>query len=308
MDRLQPVVASHQICGHWVSRGGFLAILLAVSIAHANTLILFSASDETWAADVRTKLQSTGRIAGNIDMLNARTSTPSLASLQPYDSILLFSHNNWQNASALGNTLANYVDGGGGLVISMLTLANIPVTGRLQSGGYYPILSTGAMDGQFTRLTLGTVHHPASPLMADVHTLDGGSNSFHSPGGLAPAATLIAGWSNGQPLVATLGTFSGPVVALNFFPVSSDKRADFWDPATDGAILMANAINYTAGNILPGEDDPPAAVPLPAAVWAGAALLALLAARRLPLWNLRPTAAQRRMVANYLAYARIAGR
>ena len=52
------------------------------------------------------------------------------------------------------------------------------------------------------------------------------------------------------------------MVALNFYPPSSDARADFWDATTDGWVLQANALNFTCTTPRPGtaadHDDAPA--------------------------------------------------
>lgn len=67
------------------------------------------------------------------------------------------------------------------------------------------------------------------------------------PFGVTVGTTLVAHWSDGQPLVgARDGPVGGRIVGLNFYPPSSDARGDFWDLTTDGARLMANALLYVA--------------------------------------------------------------
>jgi hypothetical protein len=166
--------------------------------------------------------------------------TPSLATLQEYAAVLIYSDCGFYDSVALGDVLADYVDGGGHVVVATFAFWNeageIGIYGRLLSGGYLP-------------LTLGTQTEyghqylvpdlPDDPLLEGVTSFDGGQWSFRNNAiSLAPGATLVAHWTDGLPLVA----YKGNVVALNFFPPSSGAREGFWDPATDGARLMANAL------------------------------------------------------------------
>jgi hypothetical protein len=198
-----------------------------------------------WLSDVQSKIQATGRITGSVDVLDISSATPSLATLNSYGSVMIYSDSpGFQNATTLGNNLADYVDEGHGVVVAVFANASIPLPGRFGTGGYHPILPLGQSDG--TRLTLGAIHSPDSPILAGVTSFDGGGDSYYGTGNLAPGAIDIADWSNGRPLVAELDTFRGKVVSLNFFPPSSTAQSGFWMASTDGGILMANSLNYVA--------------------------------------------------------------
>jgi hypothetical protein len=59
-----------------------------------------------WAqlkADVRSKIVGTGRIAGNADTFNGALGAPTLALLQAYDAVLVFSDAPFADANALGD-------------------------------------------------------------------------------------------------------------------------------------------------------------------------------------------------------------
>jgi hypothetical protein len=134
----------------------------------------------------------------------------------------------------------------GGVVVAMfagcINLKRSFVGGRFSSGGYYPIKPAKQKDNK--HLTLGKVHKPSHPIMKDVECFDGGESSFFCPGELDPVASVIAEWSNGFPLVAELQP-KGRVIALNFFPPSSDTGDErFWVSSTDGARLLVNALTY----------------------------------------------------------------
>jgi hypothetical protein len=95
-----------------------------------------------------------------------------------------------------------------------------------------------------------------------VSTFNGGTNSFHmNPASPEAGTTLIASWTDGQPLVGERAApGSGQIVGLNMFPPSSDARADFWTSSTDGSRLIANTLLFAAGPImsLPGDIEVPA--------------------------------------------------
>lgn len=93
---------------------------------------------------------------------------------------------------------------------------------------------------------LGTVHAPSHPLMAGVTSFAGGTASYRpTVTALTAGSTSIAEWSDGRVLVATGAQPNR--VDLGFYPPSSLCRSDFWDVATDGDLLLANALLYVAG-------------------------------------------------------------
>jgi hypothetical protein len=94
-------------------------------------------------------------------------------------------------------------------------------------------------------LSLGRIHDPVHPIMAGVENLDGGRSSFFCPGALNSEARLVSEWSNGVPLAVELQKTKGTVVGVNLFPPSSDTGDPrFWHAASDGAVLLANALAY----------------------------------------------------------------
>ncbi|MFT4628635.1 MAG: hypothetical protein ACI8PZ_007331, partial [Myxococcota bacterium] len=118
--------------------------------------------------------------------------------------------------------------------------------GRFLDEGYRAINAGTQASGAL--LSLVPVE-PGHPLLAGVSVFDGGSASYHGNDALpAPTATLVANWSDGDALVAEhVPSGAGTVVALNFYPPSSDIRADFWNAGTNGVQLMVNALEYAAG-------------------------------------------------------------
>ncbi len=181
--------------------------------------------------------------------------TPTAAELGAFDSVLVFTNSAPLSSVGLGNSLADYVDAGGGVVLTMFALrasiANRTIEGRFLTDNYYCIQRTvgSSTTGQ---ATLGTIHIPSSPILDGVATFDGGSSSFRTPGTLHPQASRIADWSTGQILIATRNDRVGKRVDLGFYPVSAANQPGGWVLTTDGAQLLRNAVVVT------GECDAPA--------------------------------------------------
>ena len=220
--------------------------------APTSKVLLCYDGGDSYAADVQTTLKGTGRFA-QVDLLRVSNTTPSSAQLNAYDSVLTWNDGGYGNSTALGDALADYVDSGHRLAVA--TFAFIPsanLQGRFATGSYLPF--TTGNDTSGTPLTL-VKDLPNDPLLKGVNSFNGGSSSFYCKVNLAAGATQVAHWSNNVPLVAKkqLTSGAGTVVGLNFFPVSSNNRSDFWDASTDGAALLANALSPS--NVLKTNED-----------------------------------------------------
>ena len=209
--------------------------LCAFSLSHADVGIYGRPITSAWNNDVQAKISAAAAGSlGTVSIMNSAV-TPTLADLQAFSSVLVYSDTSFVDSNALGNVLADYVDAGGTVVVATFAVASVPVNGRLNTGGYLPITPSGqASPGGLTLVPVV----PASPLLTGVTSLNGGTSSFYGTGALTAGATLVAAWNNGAPLVAT----KGRVIALNFYPPSSDARPDFWVSSTDGGRLMSNAL------------------------------------------------------------------
>ena len=249
----------------FVLTGLFALALIVGGWTHlrADVLVIGAAADPTWNNDVQSKIAGTGLIAGNVDTFNGALSTPTLATLHSYDAVLVFSDAPFADANTLGNVLADYVDGGGGVVqatFTFLTSTGYDLGGRWRTQNYN-VWQPGSQNSP-GGLTLGTIYVPNHPILVGVNSFNGGTSSYHNTvGSLHPSATAIADWSNGRHLIAVNNvSFVGAVAGLNFYPPSSDARGDFWVSSTDGDLLMANALNFvscaTGGNDCDGDGVP----------------------------------------------------
>ncbi len=201
-------------------------------------LIVGAPATATWNNDVQSKLVSTG-VFRAVDIINGSTTTPTVAQLQKYDAVLVYSDVGFASAGTLGDNLATYWDGGGRVVVATFGNASVPVGGRWASDNY-KLIATGGQGGGNEVAALQIVE-PLNPLAAGVTTLTS-TAGFRSSGAAINGGVVVIKWGSGAPLVVR-GVKNGRALAeLNFYPPSVAVRADFW--AGHGARLMANALQY----------------------------------------------------------------
>lgn len=207
-----------------------VAVLGASSLAQVN--------------DVVTKITGDPRIA-TITGIVTTAVTPTLAEMQAFDAVLVYTNSTPLSSVAMGDNLADYIDSGGGVVLTQFSmrasLATRTMEGRFLSANYYCVERSVGSSTTGAAL-LGTIHVPASPLLEGVLTFNGGTQSFRSPAGLHPMATRIADWTTGHILIAERTDLLGGRVDLNFFAVSDNGSPGSWIPTTDGAAMMRNAL------------------------------------------------------------------
>lgn len=228
-----------------------LSLMLATTPAAAqlpDVAIVAAAATSSTAGqftDPQAKLMATGQF-NSVSIINASTSTPTLAQLQAFDAVMTWSNVNYQNNVAMGDVLADYVDSGGGVVVTVFanatTTAARVLGGRWVTGGYDIIPAPGA--STTGSATLGSVLVPGHPIMQGVNTFAGGTSSFRpTTTDVRAGSTKVALWSDGKTLVA-VGA-NPHRVDLGMYPPSNAVTASWWDQNTDGARLMANALTYS---------------------------------------------------------------
>lgn len=218
--------------------------------------------------DPQAKLLETG-LFRTVDLINVAAGgdtigTPSLEQLLQYDAVLTFSNVNYDDSVALGDVLAEYVDAGGGVVVAVFANTSMNINRQLrgswQDGGYIAIPQGGDVvqgSGQLGEILIDD--HPifeGVETFATEWTLD--KDGFPAGGfrpltlDITPGSTKVATWDTGHTLAAVAPNEN--VVEIGFYPVSSTVNAElFWDDATDGALIMANALRF-AGKVTCDED------------------------------------------------------
>ena len=149
---------------------------------------------------LRTALLSEPGIT-SVDMFNANTGTPTLAQLRDYDIVVPFSNAVFNNATTIGNNLADYVDGGGVVVQLGFSFhgpaSPLGINGRWVTGSYSPYTYTGSLTNNVVN-TLSS-NDGTNPLMEGVTTLQ---SNFHNMVPLSAGAREVAAWNNGDSLIA----------------------------------------------------------------------------------------------------------
>ncbi len=199
-----------------------------------------------------------------IGVYNTNQVNPTLSQLQQYDTALVWAATSQFDAVALGNTLADYVDGGGNVVM-MMNFGLFAPGGRWATGGYDPLISTGyTLSGQ----SIDPTFNPANPLLAGVTTLNAEYKMIGTArDGAVVHASFLAGSASVTPLLVETTAFNGRVRNLNFY------AAEPLFPNTNGDIdrLIYNAINVGMA---------PAPVPEPSSILIYSLGAACLWARR----------------------------
>ncbi len=180
----------------------------------------------SWCADVQSKLRGTGVFA-TVDTFDASYGTPTAAQLGAYDAVLVLGHSGgFADATLLGDRLAAYYDGGGGVVVTVG--ANHPAWGSSLQGAYgtpsngYALLDYAQGGAINPSDALGEVLEPQSPLLASVGSLAAANAHRSTAPVVAGRGVVVARWGGGgqEPLVLRGNKGNRTLVELNFWPVS----------------------------------------------------------------------------------------
>jgi hypothetical protein len=167
------------------------------------------------------------------------TTTPTVAQLQAYQSVLVYSDTSFADATTLGDNLATYQSGGGYVVVATFANASVALAGTWSSGGYNLIAASGQESP--SEASALVILNTSSPLVTGVSTLTA-TSAYQSAGGVANGGTVVAEWGSGTPLIVSGVKNSAKRAELNMYPPSSTARSDFW--SGDGATIMKNALLY----------------------------------------------------------------
>ncbi|RLB62340.1 MAG: hypothetical protein DRH08_12625, partial [Deltaproteobacteria bacterium] len=168
----------------------------------------------------------------------------SVDSMRTFDAILFGLNTFFLSSTApLGDSLADYVDAGGGLVttspVNATGYPQLPVSGRILDDGYYPV-TTGSMAGNGTLGTFDADH----PIMEGVTTAGGGLTIGNN---LNTDAEEVAMYTNGFIMVATK-KITKEMAHVNAFVAATGYITG------DMGLVIYNALNYVVGE--PGPDVP----------------------------------------------------
>jgi hypothetical protein len=208
------------------------------------------AADASFGASLQATLAATGQFT-QVDMVDVSNVTPTLAQMQAYDAVAVFTY--LTVTTAFGDNLADYFESGGGVVVFDYECQETGIYGLMGRFETQYTLSTPISPFAWltTSVTLGTILEPANPMLSGVATF--GYNGF-SPNHLPTSSytknnpIVVAQYSDGNPAVVRAVVNNRNLVEINGFGTSTANGGSFsygWDPTTDGATLIAQALKYT---------------------------------------------------------------
>ena len=218
---------------------GFL-VALATSITFSATAYaapiktLFLGADNNLDGVLTDIIGSDARFdVANSAAFAAQGGTPTLSELQQYDSVLYWTNYYPASSIALGDALADYVDGGGHVVRATFVGQEVPNSGRIAMTGYAPF-TTGRFDA-YSAACLGSFD-ANSPILAGVTNICATVYRGDWSAGLDVGATLLASWSDGRPFVGINAAHT--IIDISLFPNS----AQYGHASGDYRTLFANAL------------------------------------------------------------------
>ena len=212
--------------------------------AEAGPIDILLVAAEKDVTAVQTYLQS----FPDIDVVNffdARSSTPTLSNLQDYDAVLVWRNYGVYDPVALGDVLADYVDVGGGVVVTSACWAGGPtLQGRFMTEGYSPFVSTGSYLLE-SWADLGW-YDTGHPIMAGVGSVSGYLRGIVN---VADGAELVASWNDSAPFVATKSQVVGVALMPNIYGYGHDWTGDVPTLIHNSLVLTTAPIEEPAVSI-----------------------------------------------------------
>ena len=234
-----------------------LAVVALAGLAQAQPRVAIVAAADSPGGprytDPQNKLLGTGLFSA-VDIIDARVVTPTLADLQQYDAVMTWTNFDYADAVTLGNNMADYVDAGGGVVVTIFANTTTGTNRRLQGrwAGTYEIIPAGL--GNLSTggpLGIGNILVPGHPTLDSVSTFNGGNSSWRpTTQTLTSHGEKVAQWSDGSTLIAVSNQYPTRV-DLGMYPPSDVVNTSWWVSSSDGARLMANALIFAAGGGAP---------------------------------------------------------
>jgi len=183
-----------------------------------------------------------------IDCVTAATTIPTLAELNTFDAVMVWSDFALPDRDSLSTRLREYVDAGGGLVLGYGVFVegfSVELTGALMASPYSPF-ATGPAIGPSGARTLdpASIDIPYHPIFSGVNPNTFGMIGFFLLGNppLNTGATLLALDSTGANAVAI--NAAGNIIGVNIF-----VREEFNANSTSVIRLYANALMIVGGGI-----------------------------------------------------------
>jgi hypothetical protein len=179
-------------------------------VAGCNVLLAVADDDVNYGSPLQAYLQAYGDL-GNVDLFDAINNTPTLAQLQAYDVVITWCNFAYYGGDAMGDVLADYVDGGGKVINPVWTFG---VGGNVLHGRFIDEDYTAIQGGDWGYTACLGTYNAGHPIMngvttaCDVYTVSSTT--------LTAGSTSVAMLDNGEIFVAVKD--DGSVVSINAYP------------------------------------------------------------------------------------------
>ncbi len=188
---------------------------IAAGPVFADSLALVTSDAAGFVTGAQAALQATGKFSA-VDIIDVRTTTPSLSALSGYTDILAWTNLFPADGTALGNVLADFYDlGGKHVTIATYALTNPGgISGRIATGSYSALVDTGNFANPSGTLAPAAIN---DPVFAGVNLT---ALTYYHDSGFANAtlgagANLLATDGNGIYMIARS---ANGVVNINLYP------------------------------------------------------------------------------------------
>jgi PKD repeat protein len=191
---------------------GDVTLLFHNAVSYLTSPRVLVARADTTIDPLLAAVRNNGDIA-LLDEMDIRGMTPTLDQLEAYDVVFAFTDFACNDAEAMGNVLADYVDAGGRVVLGTFVWygPGFGMGGRILTSPYNPFVGVTPTD--FATLDMGD-YDATHPIMQGVSTC---TTYFRSVVSVSPDAKLVASWAGGNPFVAVYDNVTG----INAYPGSN---------------------------------------------------------------------------------------
>ena len=150
-------------------------------------------STPSWNGDVQSKILGTKLIPEvDTNLVFAPNPMPTLTNLIQYESVLLYSDSAFGDPTNLGNTLATYINAGGGVVLATFGFSTgIGIQGALTTDGDLPFTQDGQASGTTQTLVEDV---PTHQIFSGVASFNGGQRVFRTS---SPSRMARRNWDTG---------------------------------------------------------------------------------------------------------------
>ncbi|MEO0082659.1 MAG: T9SS type A sorting domain-containing protein, partial [candidate division WOR-3 bacterium] len=186
-------------------------------------------------------------LGDSIEYMDVQNATPTLAQLMPYDAVGAQSNYAYSNKVALGDTLAAYVDAGGGVVLGHFSFASGWEMGGAIMTGNYATITAGS--NTHSNTTMGW-YNSAHPVMAGVDSV---REYYAGTCNFVATAESVARWADGRPYVAV--SANQKVVGLNQYPGIYSRTPP--QRGGDWALVWHNAFAFVSGSVVGAKEFDP---------------------------------------------------